>query len=767
MEIALRMVRRLAAVAFADVAGWTCLVEANELEALRAWNALRTGFIEPKIAEHAGRLVDLAGDGVFVEFKSAVDAVSWALDLQRLPPRAVGDASASPLKLRIGINVCDVLVDEGRLVGDGVNIAARIHSLCAPGEVVVTESVKEHVHHRIAVEFRDLGERHLKNISRPIRVFCLEAEGMPKTAWVDIRGTERARRALLAIEMPSGSGIGPCALDESEAICRSLLEHVSQKVLPGSGGRLVARTDGGLLIGFPKARLALKAAFAIQQDCRNASLPLVPAQWPRMGMQMGESVADEAEMLGSGTSVATRLSDIARPGEMVASATVCDELVAELDADIEDLGECYLREMNQPVRAYRLDPPGTARLQEPKDVSDVELLPTFAVIPFSERGVGHDALGEIVADMLIAALSRSSDVNVVSRLSTTAFRGRDATPGEVGAHLHAQYVLSGTYRVSRSVLVLSTELAEARSGRVVWAEELKGSVAAIIEGEDELIDRLVSNASRTVMAREFERAQHQSLQSLETCTLLIGAITLMHRLSVNDFNRARDMLMAVARRVPLHPVPQALLAKWHVLRVWQSWSPDPVADSRLAADFGKRALDNDSHCSLALAIDGFVQTNLLKALDVAQQRYALALEVNPNDSLAWLLSGMLHAFKGEGNKAVRNARRALRLSPLDQHRFFYDSLAASAELAAGNYSRAIELARRSLRANRMHASTFRALAIGQWASGLHTDARATVVELMQVEPQLTVSRWLERSPSSAFPVGQMCAQALRAAGVPA
>ncbi|MEO7853355.1 MAG: adenylate/guanylate cyclase domain-containing protein [Rubrivivax sp.] len=767
MEDAVRMVRRLAAVAFADVAGWTSLVEANELEALRAWNALRTGFVEPKIAEFSGRLVDLAGDAVFVEFNSAVDAVSWALDLQRLPQRGTGGAISNPLKLRIGINVCDVLVDEGRLVGDGVNIAARIHQLCAPGEVVVTESVKEHVHHRIAVEFRDLGERHLKNISRPIRVFRVEAEGLPKTAWVDTRGTDRARRALLAIEMPAGSCIGAPAVAEAETICRNLLDHLSHKVLPRSGGRLVAQYDGGLLIGFPKARLAVKAAFAIQKDCRNAGLPMGPAQWPRMGMQMGESVADETEMLGSGANLATRLSGIARPGEMVASSTVCDELVAELDADIEDLGECYLREMNQPVRAYRLDPPRSGLMLKVGDAADSELLPTFAVIPFSERGVGHESLGEILAEMLIAALSRSSDVNVVSRLSTTAFRGRGATPGEVGGHLHAQYVLSGTYRVSRSVLVLSTELAEARSGRVVWAQELKGSVAALIEGKDELIDRLVSEASRTVMAREFERTQHQSLQSLETCTLLIGAITLMHRLSANDFHRARDMLLAVAQRVPRHPVPQALLAKWHVLRVWQSWSPDPVADTRLAVDFGKHALDNDSQCSLALSIDGFVQTNLLKALDVAQQRYALALQVNPNDALAWLLSGMLHAFKGEGDKAVRNVRRALRLSPLDQHRFFYDSLAASAELAAGNYSRAIELARRSLRANRMHASTFRALAIGQWASGLHDDARATVAELMLIEPQLTVSNWLERSPSSAFAVGQMCADALRAAGVPA
>jgi class 3 adenylate cyclase len=108
--------RRLAAVAFADVAGWSRLVEANELEALRAWNALRTGLIEPKIQERDGRLVDLAGDSVFVEFPNAVDAVKWALDVQRLATASLTLASGRPLLLRIGVNFCDLLVDQGRLM---------------------------------------------------------------------------------------------------------------------------------------------------------------------------------------------------------------------------------------------------------------------------------------------------------------------------------------------------------------------------------------------------------------------------------------------------------------------------------------------------------------------------------------------------------------------------------------------------------------------------------------------------------------------------
>ena len=143
----------------------------------------------------------------------------------------------------------------------------------------------------------------------------------------------------------------------------------------------------------------------------------------------------------------------------------------------------------------------------------------------------------------------------------------------------------------------------------------------------------------------------------------------------------------------------------------------------MALECTRRALDSDPNCSLALAIDGFVHTNLLKRLDIAQERYDLALAANPNDSLAWLLKGTLHAFMDEGDKAVEYTEMALKLSPLDPQRYFYDSLAASAHLTAGHYDRALELAQRSLRANRSHTSTLRVMTVAQWQLGHRDEAR--------------------------------------------
>lgn len=748
-------------MAFADVAGWTRLVEANELEALRAWDDLRTRVVEPGIQAHGGRLVDLAGDAVFVEFPSAIDAVGWALELQRRPTTTVPGGPA--LRLRVGIHVGDLLVDQNRLVGDAVNVASRIHQVAAPGEIVVTSAVRDYVHHRIAVEFLDLGERVLKNFSRPIHIFRVEAEGMHAPDPPEADAT--AHRTLLALSMP---GADAAQADvQAQAQLNRLQQFVEHELLAVYGGRLLERQGHRLLLDFPQTTKALKAAFALQQACMEPKSGLSPQAElrPRIGLQVGEAVALAEAAASVDADMAMRLTTVGAAGDIVASLAVRAELTSVLDADIEDLGERYVEAMNQPVRAYRLSPPATRSPIESASDSD-EMQPTIAIIPFDEHGQGHEPLGEILAEEVIAALSRAADLNVVSRLSATAFRGRSASLAEIGAHLKADYVLSGAYRVGKAELMLAIELADVRNGRVVWSRELKGNVAAVIEGRDEMVDRLVAEVSQAVISRELERARSTSLHSMQTCTLLLSAVALMHRLSLSDFARARCMLQVVAERVPRHAVPQAWLAKWHVLRVWQSWSDDLATDTRLALERSQRALENDSHCSLALAVDGFVQTNLLKALDVGEQRYELALRVNPNDALAWSLRGMLHAFRGEGKAAVKGTQRALRLSPLDPHRHFYDSLAGGAELAAGHYERAVELTRRSLRANRMHASTFRTLAIALWQLGHQVEARRVVAELMKVEPTLSVSGWLRRSPSSDYPIGKLCADALRHAGVP-
>jgi adenylate cyclase len=164
--------RRLAAVLAADVAGYSRLMGVDEEGTLAALRAQRREIFDPKIAEYRGRIVKTTGDGLLIEYASVVDAIRCALEVQRgLKARNASIPVEQRLEFRIGINVGDVIIEEGDIFGDGVNIAARLEGVATPGCVVVSANAHDAAINRIQAEFLDLGELSLKNIERPVRAY--------------------------------------------------------------------------------------------------------------------------------------------------------------------------------------------------------------------------------------------------------------------------------------------------------------------------------------------------------------------------------------------------------------------------------------------------------------------------------------------------------------------------------------------------------------------------------------------------------------------
>jgi adenylate cyclase len=586
----------------------------------------------------------------------------------------------------------------------------------------------------------------------------------------------RTRRAVLVCDVVESVRLMQEDEDGTVRRWQQLVESMVREVIPAHGGRLVKSLGDGLMLEFGAPRQAVQAAMAIQQLAKQGYAGVPPAQQMhlRIGVHSADVVQDQMDIYGHGVNLTARIATLAGPGEIVVTAEVRDQLVPVLDGDIEDLGDCYLKHVKEPVRAYRVGEAGPAPIFAVGANRPLDLRPTVAVIPFAARGMepGHALIGEAVADELIAAISKTAELHVISRLSTSAFReragGADAsgTLEDVRQHLGATYVLSGRCTVLGQQMHLFVELAEADGGRIVWADSLKGSVAGLFDPEDDMLSRVVAAVSSAVMRQELQRAQNHALPTLEGYTLLMASVAMMHRTDYHDFDKARQMLEHLIERSKRHPVPHAWLAKWHVLRVQQGWATDVLAEATLAMECTKKALDCEPNNSLALTVDGFIHTNLLKDTETGASRYEAALVSNPNDSMAWLLKGTMHAFRSEGDDAVSHTERAIKLSPLDPLRYFYDSLAATAALSAQNYDRAVMLAKRSLKANRTHTSTWRALAISLVQLGRTDEARTAVKELQRLEPDLTVRTYLMRNPSGVHTTGKIWSDALRQAGLP-
>ncbi len=178
-----RVERRLAAVMVGDVAGYSRLMHHDEEATHARFMALMADVILPALAEHGGRVVKNTGDGFLAEFASAVDAVRAAAQFQdQLHALALGQAEGTRLLFRVGINIGDVIVGARDIFGDAVNIAARLQGIAEPGGICLSSSVHDHVRGKLAIEFTDLGEHHLKNISLPVRVHAVARNGVVAVA---------------------------------------------------------------------------------------------------------------------------------------------------------------------------------------------------------------------------------------------------------------------------------------------------------------------------------------------------------------------------------------------------------------------------------------------------------------------------------------------------------------------------------------------------------------------------------------------------------
>ena len=193
-----RVERRLAAIVAVDVVGYSRLMGADEVGTLRALGAQRRELVDPTIAARRGRIVKTTGDGLLVEFPSAVEAVACAISIQqRIALRNKGVAQDKRLIFRIGINVGDIISEGGDIFGDGVNVAARLESLCEPGGLCISRAVRDQVRDKLPVTFDDLGERQVKNIVRPVRAFGLSAEAITATPELPSQETAPGGRSRL------------------------------------------------------------------------------------------------------------------------------------------------------------------------------------------------------------------------------------------------------------------------------------------------------------------------------------------------------------------------------------------------------------------------------------------------------------------------------------------------------------------------------------------------------------------------------------------
>ncbi len=542
--------------------------------------------------------------------------------------------------------------------------------------------------------------------------------------------------------------------------------------VPEHRGRLVKSLGDGLLAEFDEASDAVQTAMALHNHFIPVNKSLHPNEQLhlRAGINASQLYVGEHDVYGHGVNLAARVASLAEPGDIVVTATVRDSIVDGVDGEVEDMGESYLKHWPEPVRTWRVHPVRAGQVvwrPEPREASAAtDFRPSIAVIPFEarNRSPDHFVIGELIADGVIAQLSRSQDLRVISRLSTTAFRGRHATASEIDGRLDAAFVLSGSYTTMGNKVVIMAELADTRRNEVVWAERISGDTMDLMEVQSEMLSSLSTACAHSLLNAEVQRSLVLPLPKLDSNALMLGGITLMHRSTPRDLQRSHQLLEAVAERHKRVAAPWAWLAKWHIMQVVQGQSADPASDFRRAIGVADKALDIEPASSLAMAIKGHALCHLGDDVNASRELLLEATQSNPNDPMAWLYNSVWSQMWGKPDESVSEAECALQLSPLDPQRYYFEMMLATSCAAMGLWDKAIVHCRASLLKNRYHLPTIRTLLLCQHEAGLIEEARQTFKLLRELQPSLRLSSY--RATARSSPARMHMVKVFRSMGLP-
>ena len=560
---AVKIERRFTVVLCADVVGYSRLMGTDDEGTLLALNAVLREIVHPKLAEFNGRLVRTMGDGLLVEFGSVVDAVRCATVIQdAMLARAANARSERQIRLRMAINMGDVITDGNAIYGDGIAIASRMESLAEPGGVNVSRAVRDQVRDHLPLMFKDLGEHRVTNIVRPVRIFAVEWKRKEETPTTELKDNAPRR--------PTGA---------------------------------------------------------------------------------------------------------------------------------------------------------SAR-------------PAMAVLPF--KNLGTDAEAEFfldsVAEDLITELSRPRWFSIIARNTAFSYKGKGADAKQISRELGVRYVLEGSLRKAGDRVRISCQLVDPASGQHLWAERFDGTLEDSFDLQDRITESVIGAVGPVLRTAEIERITRKPIARHDAYELTLGAMSLAFAETVEDNETALRLLNKAVEVTPGYPTANALAA-WcyqqrHLLNLPSAQEEDRQTAKRLA----RAAIDNGADVPLSLALAAVVRAALTRDHHLALAAADRATMLCNNSALVLGFDAVARCLCGDYSKAITNAEKALRLSPLEPLIYHAAFALALAYLLTGRSEEAIEQAQRTIHGNPNFALAYCVLALAYARLDRVAEAVEATRRLMAIAP---------------------------------
>ncbi|PTE11996.1 adenylate/guanylate cyclase domain-containing protein [Mesorhizobium helmanticense] len=531
-------------------------------------------------------------------------------------------------------------------------------------------------------------------------------------------------------------------------------------------GRIVKLTGDGMLCEFASVVNAVTSAMSIQQALaeHEAETPEEERIRFRIGVNLGDVVYEEdGDLYGDGVNIAVRLESIADPGAVVVSGTAYDHLQGKLDGGFTPLGDLRLKNIERPVRAYRVETDASASVAAPPPLPSK---PSIAVLPFTNMSGDPDQeyFADGLVEDIITGLSRVNSFFVIARNSSFTYKGRAVDLRQVGRELGVRYVLEGSIRRAGSRVRISGQLVDAISGHHVWTDRFEGDVSDIFDLQDKVTESVVGAVEPSIRLEEIKQARMKPTDYIGAYDLYLRALPRFYSMTRDGFADVRRLTNEALSIDPGFTLAKALGAYIRSLSVSQCWhEPD---DTRVAVRMAREVLadarDDPTSLRFAAQVIAYSAKDYETALDTIER----SLLLNPNSAQGYTGSGWVNAHSGRPLVAIEHFHRAMRLSPVDPEKGIALSGIGMSYLMLERYEEALAWGERALREMPNYGSSHRVVIMALVKLNRLDDAQAAARRLMEAFPTYTLGLQRQINPWRDKVFAERYVEALGIAGVP-
>jgi len=553
----------------------------------------------------------------------------------------------------------------------------------------------------------------------------------------------RVRRRLAAILVAGYTRLFPGDEADSFAALTALLTEVIEPLVGEFDGHIFKRTGDGVLIEFDSVVEAARCAAALRDAVlqQNQLLPSERRIAMRIGINLGDIIADAGDIFGDGVNIAARLAALAEGGSIYVSDNVHAQVADKVEFDFEDLGPTSLKNIRRPVRVYRM---GGEKAKPSGDIADsgegAASLPGFddrravAVLPFAN--FSGDAEQEYFADGItediITMLAGWRAFPVIARNSTFTYKGKTVDIKKVGEELGVRYVLEGSVRKSGRQVRVTAQLIRADTGHHLFAERYDRDLTDLFELQDEIVTAIAGAIEPELLKFERDRIADQPQHNEDAYEFYQRGMWHHYRHSKDDNIEAQAFFRRALAIDSNYPQALAALAIAVCNAAYLGWAEDLEGNYVEAYELAEHAVTLDSRYPNARFALGLVCMYTRRS-ERAIAQFQEAIKLNPSFAAAHVLLGQMYLYAGQPEEAMALANKGIPLSPSDPRLFIWLPALAGAHYQLRHYHEAIEIGRRAWALNRNYPAGLRYVIAGLGQLGRVGETRGPIAELKSLD----------------------------------